>query len=1592
MSQQILHLLNSIDINNGVVASNGTALSSCSLVDSIARPLYDPHKNALNPCFLSSVNFLFNVAISIAAIYQIVVLLFFNSFGPYKIKYSFGSPFQIKSVGIFQLVKLNSVLLQAVLTASILSLTFVSFENITSQNTLFSVFSLAFIVLPLHVIESTRSIIPSASLLVYWLWYSFSYLIILIQDSFSAQKIFLPANDKSLASLIYVIEIALFLNSVSILALETALYKPSLELLDYYKLNDWDFSSVRHLFSELSFYWLKDTISSIYETNTVELKDVPSAPVTENKLKKIAKPTEEDKKLPWFSLFLVLFKVHWFLLAKAFIIDLCEMLFSFGQAFLFQRFIIYFSNASLGTKDGDRSQPVITGIAIATGIFLCAACRFISTNRYYVCFFTGRSKMQSSLISFVYQKALRLSPGARKGKSTGDIVNNLSVDVFAVADIPRLVEASTMPIRLISSLAALYKIIGPSSISGFVAAAILVPLSSKVSTSIWTLYNDSMTIRDERTRLTSEILNSIKSIKLYSWEKPMLERLFSIRNDRELVLAKRIGIFNACSMFLWSCIPFVVSCACLVTFAYLSNVALVPSIAFPALTLFEILSEPILLLPDYLAQVVEINVSLKRLREMFLLEELEVGIVERSEDALGRDDVAIKAENATFTWSTEEKIASEDIENDAESEDTNNIALEDINFTAKKGQLTCVVGRVGSGKTTLIRALLGEIPLKKSENTHVKVNGTIAYCSQSPWIMNASVKENILFGCRYNKFFYQRTIEACQLLSDFEVLPDGDRTIVGEKGISLSGGQKARVALARSVYARADVYFLDDVLSAVDAHVGKRITNEVLGPNGLLASKTVVLATNAVNVLHQAHEIVLLKKGKIVERGNFDEVMEKGSDLAELIKEFGSKKQEGEDDGESSIEAETAIVESTRSESISSTEITGYTPKEAGRDGIEHLEGLERIETNKSLRRASLVSFAHDYEDDEEEALVKKSAQSEEKGAKGEVKLSVYLEYFKACNYSYLVFYVLCFGCNVAAGISANYILKYWSEKNLDAGHNVSPILFLSIYAGLGISAGLFTLFGSMIVWVFCVVRASQYFHDKMANSVLRSPMSFFETTPVGRIINRFADDINVIDQQIIWSCLGFVDYLMNALGLISVIVYNLPLMFFVIAILFVIYNQVRSYFIPASRELKRLASAQKSPIFSHLQESVAGVETIRAYGQEDRFIFKNTGNIDNLVRLTFMNVCCNRWLSMRLQSISAFIVYTSTLLILATLGTSRELSPGLVGFIMINALSITGTLNAIIRFWADIETRSVSVERVIEYCNLKPEAATIVEDHRPVESWPETGAISFKNYTTKYRENLDPVLKDISIDIKPREKIGIVGRTGAGKSTLSLAVFRIIEPTGGYIEIDGVNTSTIGLYDLRHKLNIIPQDAHAIEGSVRQNLDPFDQHTDEELWKVLEMAHLKEHIAQMKTKKEAKEDEEVDPTAEVEYEIGLAAKVQEGGSNLSSGQRQLLSLARALLNPSRVLILDEATAAVDVQTDKIIQETIRKEFNDKTILTIAHRLETILDSDRVLVLERGEVKEFDAPKALLSNEDSMFYSLCKEGGYLNNLDIDKLK
>lgn len=1163
-------------------------------------------------------------------------------------------------------------------------------------------------------------------------------------------------------------------------------------------------------------------------------------------------------------------------------------------------------------------------------MFLLSILQTAALQAYFQRSFNFGLQIRTSLTSTVFSKTLVLSTEDRAKKSTGEIVNLMAIDTQRLQDVTTYLQSLwSAPFQIVLCLVSLHRLVGNAMWAGVLIMVVNFIIQTPVAKHARSLQQTQMKIKDKRVRVTQELLNNIKSLKLYSWEIPFTNRLNFIREQQELKNLKAIGIFMSVVNFLWTSTPFMVSCSTFAVYALSNNIPLTTDVVFPCLNLFNLLTFPLAIIPMVISALIEANVSAKRIVEYVTMDEIQPDGTIRLDRASANDEEAVIIDRGTFLWQRHPSVK---------------IALSDINFKGYKGQLNCIVGKVGSGKSALLQAILGD--LHKSEGL-VTVKGHIAYVAQGPWIMNATVKENILFGSKYDPSFYQRTIEACALADDFTILPDGDNTFVGEKGISLSGGQKARLSLARAVYARADIYLLDDVLSAVDEHVGAHIIDQVLGETGLLSTKCKILCTNSIPVLSHADSITMVSNGRIIESGDYTKVMESKGEIFNLLKEFGKRKAPS-----------TPAIGNSRSPSGTTTPVT-----------IEDFEAeqpvplVKRRVSTSTLRRASVASFKRMHVDDEEHN--RRTKMTKEHIEQGKVKWDVYKEYARACNpvsvFFVFFFMVLASICSVSSG----FWLKHWSEENTRTGSNAHLGRYLGVYFAICISASLSSVAYTLVLMIGCSIQAATTLHRRMLDSVVRAPMQWHWSSPIGRTLNRFNNDMNRIDTMMARVFAQFFSNSLSVTMTLIIIIYNTPPFALLIAPLGFMYIYYQRYYLRTSRELKRLESVSKSPIYTHFQETLAGLSTIRAYGQQDRFSYINESSLDTNIRAYFPSISANRWLAVRLEFLGSIIILCASGLSILMISTGH-VTAGSIGLAMSYALQITQSLNWIVRMNVEVETNIVSVERVLEYSNITPEAPAIIENHRPAITWPEEGAVEFNHYSAKYRPELELILKDINLKIKPHEKIGIVGRTGAGKSSITLALFRIIEPAEGEIIIDDIDASTIGLADLRHGLSIIPQEAQTFEGSFRDNLDPNHEHDDAELWRVLEIAHLKPHIVD-------------------NMDGGLDAIITEDGSNLSFGQRQLLAIARAALTRSKVLVLDEATAAVDVETDMLIQKTIREEFKDRTILTIAHRLNTIIDSDRIVVLSEGQVVEFASPQELLKDKDSLFYSLARQGGLVHD-------
>lgn len=1167
------------------------------------------------------------------------------------------------------------------------------------------------------------------------------------------------------------------------------------------------------VFSKLTFSWMTPLMKFGYKNYLTEedlwaLQKSDTSRSTGEAFESAWRYELEHREHP--SMWLALFRSYGGPYALAAIFKSMSDVSQFVQPQLLRLLIAFIGSYSAGKEP----EPVIKGVAIALAMFSVAVFQTAMLHQYFQGAFVSGMRIKGGLINAIYRKAMRLSNEGRSSKSTGDIVNYMAVDVQRLQDLTQFAQMLwSAPFQITVCMISLYQLVGWSMMAGVGVMLAMVPLNGIVARFMKKMQKEQMKNKDTRSRLIAEIVSMMKSIKLYSWGAAFMNKLNYVRNEQELKTLRKIGAAQAVANFTWSTTPFLVSCVTFTVFVLTHDTPLTTDIIFPALTLFNLLSFPLAVFPMVISSIVEATVAVGRLTDYLTSEEVQPDalIIKPAVEEMGEETVSII--DATFSWNRHDETKN---------------ALHDITFSASKGELSCIVGRVGSGKSSFLQSILGDLYKAKG---NVTVHGNVAYVAQQTWIMNATVKENIIFGYRYDSNFYEKTIKACALLDDLNVLPDGDETVVGERGISLSGGQKARVALARAVYSRADIFLLDDVLSAVDAHVGKHITDEVLGPKGLLSTKTRILATNAIPVLPYADHIVMLRDGAIIEQGSLEQLLAMRGTVAELYKSAGQESGSSTpgpasgDSGEGSS-SDSSLLEDTEEKDEEMEEAQeNLTTLESIRPGPRN-GAPKRKDSMATLRRASTASFRGPRGKlTDEEVAPSKTRTAKEHQEQGKVKWSVYGDYARMNSPIALGIYMSALLAAQCAQIGGNFWLKNWAEINGRAGSNPDVGKYIGIYFAFGIGGSFLTVIQTLILWIFCSIEASRKLHELMAKAIFRSPMSFFDTTPAGRILNRFSSDIYKVDEVLARTFnMLFVNVAKSGFTL-AVISFTTPAFIGVIVPIGVMYLCIQRYYLRSSRELKRLDSVSRSPIYAHFQESLGGISTIRAYRQQQRFLLENEWRVDSNLKAFFPSISANRWLAIRLEFLGAVVILASASFAIISVVSGSNLSAGMVGLAMSYALQITSSLNWIVRQTVEVETNIVSVERVLEYSRLPSEAPEINPRNRPPASWPANGAIQFNNYSARYREGLDLVLKNIKLDIKSHEKIGVVGRTGAGKSSLTLSLFRLIEAASGNITIDNINTSSIGLLDLRRRLAIIPQDAALFEGTVRDNLDPGHVH-----------------------------------------------------------------------------------------------------------------------------------------------------------------------
>eukprot|EP00042_Codosiga_hollandica_P050130 m.592762 g.592762 ORF g.592762 m.592762 type:complete len:933 (-) comp58023_c0_seq1:1350-4148(-) len=815
--------------------------------------------------------------------------------------------------------------------------------------------------------------------------------------------------------------------------------------------------------------------------------------------------------------------------------------------------------------------------------------------------------------------------------------------------------------------------------------------------------------------------------------------------------------------------------------------------------------------------------------------------------------------------------------------------LTKVSFDIRASELLCIAGPVGCGKSTLLMSILREI---EPTSGSVHSFGSFAYASQEAWILSSSLRENILFGLAFDEDWYEQVVVACSLQEDIKEMPDGDATEIGERGVTLSGGQKARLSLARAVYSKRAVYLLDDPLSAVDTIVGRHIFEQCIC--GLLKDKVRILVTHQVQYLPFVDKILLLKEHGVPEG-------------------FGSY---------SDLLAANVLKAPTKPDAVEEKKVEEEQP---------------RVKKFSRRTRESSKLFL------------------EETRKTGTVSMQTYSNYWRSAGgWSVLIIMFVLLVLTQGLSIVFDLSLALWVQQSVSERDSLGPLLFL------GLSCGVYVIFTFIRPYLFFarLIRSSQTLHDNMFEAVLSTGIHFFDTNPVGRILNRFSKDLGFLDDLLPWC---YFDFLTGALGFVGIVLFISianPWIFLATVPLSALFLYLRSFYMKFGRDSKRIEATERSPVFSHFSTSLAGLAIIRCHESHERFVERLFTLLDTHGAAFHMFMSATRWLGIRIDTIASAAL---TVLVFVAIAVRDSLPTGLVALSIVYSLQLLLGIQWMVRQSAEVESQMTSVERLLEYAKLPAEQTQAAKDEciEPSPTWPESGAFSFEDVYMQYSPSLPYTLRSVSFQIRAKEKIGVVGRTGAGKSSLLTALFRLCGHIRGSIRIDGVDTSTLRLQKLRSMMSAIPQDPTLFSGSIRYNLDPFDQFSDDLIWKALDDVQLKPAVQRVPG--------------------GIQASVSEAGGNFSVGQRQLFCLARAILRKNRILVLDEATANVDNATDSLIQRTIRTHFKDCTVFTIAHRLHTVIDCDRILVMDAGSVMEFDAPFRLLQNRESYFYGLVDE-------------
>ena len=1130
---------------------------------------------------------------------------------------------------------------------------------------------------------------------------------------------------------------------------------------------------------------------------------------------------------------------------------------------------------------------VLNLMILAFAMYISQITGAVGEGQYFQTGMRVGMQLRSTLMAMIFRKSLRLSVHSRLHEvSGGKMTNMISSDTESLQSFCEVMHVLwSAPLRIVTSMVLLYYLMGSSALFGAAVVVGMIPAQKKLVGMMTARVRLAQKFTDDRLKLVGEAFEGIQLVKCYGWEEAFRSRIDSTR-AQELSHLYKYALIRAGNAFLISAIPVLVAVTSFSAYSLIpSNPPLTAVQAFTALSLFQVLRFPLMQLPSVINSLGACKVSLGRIEGFLKLDEL------KKTSKPPSDDNVVKMSNCSFKWPTTD------------------FCLTVPSLSIKQSDLIVVVGHTASGKSTLLQALLGHIPLTSGSFELSESQAGIAYCPQLAWIFNGTVRENVVFGQHpVDELRYRNALAAVDFLEDLKWMPAGDQTEIGERGVNLSGGQKHRISLARAVYVcDTDFVLLDDPLAALDATVANTVYQKAI--LGEMKDRTRILVTNRLEIVlptaklsDSSVKFIVVSNGTVSAAGTYNELADKG------VPEF------------------VALLEKVVSDTPTSS---------------------PSFPSNASvLTKPDAPAIATPSGDQRSGVLVQK--EDRQTGAVSSTTISVYskaMGYFNMIVLSYIATEIL--------RVCASIWLSKWSGSPQTANDPESVIWFLGVYVVLSMAQLGLSLF-SQVMGAVSGNRAARKLHEKMFDRLIIAPMRFFTATPLGRILNRFSKDVGDMDKNLapmFGMTLTVSMGLVSTLGILAGTAYYTVIGFVPVLVAF---YYCQAYYRASSREIKRMDSISRSPIYAHFQQVQDGISTVVAFARTNFVTWQNAEKIDNHIRFNLAQMSTNRWLGIRLEFYGGALVLLTALFIVSA---RNVINAGKAGLALSTALQVTGALGGIVRLSAMLENSLNSIERINEYSSVASEIQNI--GSVAPKNWPSAGAIDFKSVVVYYKpptSDMDQaVLRSISFSIAGGMKVGVIGRTGAGKTSLILTLFRIIETHSGQITIDGIDISQISLRDLRRALGIIPQDPIVFEGTLRDNIDPFSQYSDDEVGAALAAAHL--------------------------TTLPLLHAVVAGGKNLSAGQRQQICLARVVLRRPKILVLDEATSSLDRVTDELVSETVREQFRTSTVITIAHRLHTIIDSDLLIGLDKGEVAEIGTPKDLIDKQGGLFASLVGETG-----------